>query len=158
MKNEPVWKRFEDKYVPVPESGCWLWLAADKGEDSGGHGVFVISGKKKMSAHRASWVLHFGSIPDGKSVLHKCDVAPCVNPAHLFLGTQADNIADMVSKGRQRGAAGERNKNSKIKARDVEFLRKLKTAGVSNKSLAKIFGISRSMVWNIASGKNWMQP
>ncbi len=157
MKNSAL-KRFESKFVPVTETGCWIWFGADKGEKAGGHGVFAMNSNLKIGAHRASWIFYRGEIPDGMSVLHKCDVPACVNPSHLFLGTQQDNIADMVKKGRQRGVVGEKHHNTRLASRDVGFMRKLHENGVSRRWLCQIFGLKKSMVWNITSGKNWMQP
>lgn len=88
----------------VDKSGdCWIWTGA---RYPAGYGAFGPKGTGAMGAHRYSWMLAHGEIPDGLSVLHKCDVRCCVNPAHLFLGTQKDNIADMVAKGRRRGRTG----------------------------------------------------
>lgn len=84
--------RFEAKCVPVTESGCWLWMGVIH---ASGYGHY--NGKK---AHRLSWELHNGSIPDGMCICHKCDVPSCVNPNHLFLGTQGDNVRDAWTKGR----------------------------------------------------------
>lgn len=80
--------------------GCWLWLGA-KGRR--GYGYLHRGGKTDrhpIRAHRASWEIHFGAIPAGLWVLHKCDNPPCVNPNHLFLGTRKDNMDDCASKGR----------------------------------------------------------
>ena len=89
-------------YVNKTES-CWLWTGTVK---STGYGIFrtrnCVLGEKQMP-HRLMWVLKNGSIPDGLLVLHRCDVPLCCNPAHLFLGTHEDNMADMVSKGRSNG-------------------------------------------------------
>ena len=92
------------KHVTLGESGCHLWMGS---KDRKGYGrIFVGSGKSPAFTHRASWALFNGEIPDGLCVLHRCDVPSCCNPEHLFLGTVADNNADMDSKGRaRRGAA-----------------------------------------------------
>lgn len=83
---------------------CWVWTG---GLARGGYGIFMLKsigiGKKKFKrAHRYSWEIHFGEIPNQLLVLHKCDNPPCVNPDHLFLGTQTDNVRDLVQKGRHR--------------------------------------------------------
>lgn len=77
--------------------GCWLWTASTRKNGYGWFGGLDIS---ETFAHRCSWIYTFGAIPDGLCVLHRCDNPPCVRPDHLFLGTQYDNIKDMISKGR----------------------------------------------------------
>lgn len=91
-----VLPRFESKFIPVTESGCWLWL---RRTSPAGYGHF---GRKHGScqAHRVAWELYKGPIPDGMNVCHVCDVRCCVNPDHLFLGTQQDNMRDCWNKGR----------------------------------------------------------
>ena len=92
-------QRFYNRVEPMMDDvGCWLWVGR---RDSYGYGKL---GKKQTASHRLSWTIHFGPIPSGLCVLHRCDNPPCVNPAHLFLGTQLDNIRDMNAKGR--GKAG----------------------------------------------------
>jgi hypothetical protein len=92
VKAVPIAERFDTKWEPVPWCGCWLWTdALDR--DGYGH----ISG---VRAHRQSWKLFRGEIPRGVYVLHECDVPSCVNPDHLFLGTQQDNLLDMARKDR----------------------------------------------------------
>lgn len=91
-----VMERFDAKYIPEPNSGCWIWLGQPRAQ---GYGGFRHEGKRKL-AHRASYEIHIGLIPSGLHVLHKCDVTACVNPDHLRLGTNNDNIADKFARGR----------------------------------------------------------
>lgn len=87
-----------NKFVREDPNGCWIWIG---GKTSDGYGKFYLNGIKRR-AHRVAWVIRNGQIPEGLNVLHNCDNPSCVNPDHLFLGTQIDNIIDMVSKGRNR--------------------------------------------------------
>ena len=92
-------KRFNAKFMPEKD-GCWIWTASARGS---GYGQFYLKKyKRQIEAHRASWLLHVGDIPDGLQVLHRCDVRLCVNPEHLFLGTAKDNTQDMIAKNRQK--------------------------------------------------------
>jgi hypothetical protein len=86
-----VVERFEDKVLPEPTSGCHLWIGAIA---SNGYGNFSLGGRdqKTWKAHRTAWELYRGVIPNGACVLHRCDVPSCVNPNHLFLGTQATSL------------------------------------------------------------------
>ena len=95
----PLAVRFEQKYITEPNTGCWIWIAAlsNKGYGKIGRGMRQDGHEP---AHRISWELNYGPIPEGLHVLHKCDNPPCVNPNHLFLGTHGDNMRDSVTKGR----------------------------------------------------------
>jgi hypothetical protein len=96
-KKQPDLKAQLMSFIQKEEAtGCWLWMASTKN----GYGQLYAQGKSSQYAHRVSWKEHKGQIPKGLQVLHKCDVRRCINPEHLFLGTQADNIHDMVKKGR----------------------------------------------------------
>lgn len=136
-------ERFWDKTEPEPNSGCWLWTGALKPE---GYGTFNFQ-KKWYRAHRLAWELEIGPIPDGLCVLHKCDVPSCVNPDHLFLGTKADNTADMCRKGRHVG-------NRKLTWEQVAEIR---ASSEPQQSLADRFGVSQPAVSAVRTGRSWVQ-
>lgn len=108
---------------------------------------------KWMNAHRAVWVLTFGEIPNGMMVLHKCDTTRCINTAHLFLGTQLDNIQDCISKGRKNPARGE--KLSKITSEDVRKILALRGCGFSVPEIARAVPVSESAIYKIIQGTRW---
>ncbi len=142
-----VLERIEAGYVPVTESGCWLWTMAI---NTYGYGASRFRGTTYL-AHRLSWYAHIGRIPEGVFVCHKCDTRSCINPSHLFLGTPADNTRDMVSKGRNLcGAAAPSAKISEYDATEIR-----EASGVSQRRLAVMFGISQSQVQRIRAGKRW---
>lgn len=129
-------------------AGCWNWL----GHKRQGYGFLWVDGSHRR-AHRVSWELHFGPIPEGQFVCHHCDVPSCVNPDHLFLGTQTDNLSDMRTK--DRGAKGERHGRARLTAEDVEGIRSLHAIGVLGKIIARQFGVSHATVSHIIHRKNW---
>ena len=107
-----------------------------------------------MHAHRFAWSLTFGKIPGGMYICHRCDNPPCVNPAHLFLGTPADNNKDKVRKGRQ--ACGERASGARLTATQVETIRvRYASEGISQKALAGEYGVSVGCIQGVIDGKSW---
>ena len=143
--------RFHNNFIPVTKTGCWMWTGYVM---KGGYGRMGFNGNI-MLAQRFSWELHYGPIPEGMDVCHHCDTPPCVNPDHLFLGTQKDNNYDSVEKGRNRGAPGESNGSSKLKNKNVLAIRKLKGKGLSQVRVGEMFNISRVVVSGIWRNKAW---
>jgi hypothetical protein len=144
--------RFDAKTRPG-ENGCIEWT----GSLRDGYGQLHLRRLSAViTAHRISWMRHFGPIPDGMFVCHKCDNRKCVNPEHLFLGSAADNSADMVAKGRSKGCPrhGSSNPRAKLLPVEVDAIR-LSTA--SYRELSKAFGISKSQIQRIKTGATWGQ-
>lgn len=141
---------FHDSYEPIPESGCWIWM---RGRGTNGYGYLWESGKM-VSAHRVSWRLHRGEIPQGMHVLHRCDVRCCVNPAHLFLGSNADNVHDMDAKGRRVNAqlAGEKHNCAKLTESEVIAIRSDPRGG---HRLGPVYGVSKTTIDRIKNRRIW---
>ena len=135
---------------------CWLWTA---GTRSGGYGQFHADGaRKSLEAHRYAWEMANGDpVPSGMCVLHRCDVRLCVNPSHLFLGTKADNVADMDKKGRRatNPLRGEKHRQAILSATDVLMIRARLAAGASQRDVARSFGISQPTVSAINVKRIW---
>lgn len=144
---------------PILGTACWPWAGAMV---SGGYGHIGMGGQGYV-AHRVSWELANGAIPDELFVLHKCDNPPCVRPEHLFLGTPLDNMRDMIAKGRDRyptgkanfrPAIGENNGLSKLTERDVIEIRAIGRSR-SQSDIAREYGVHQSLISLILSRRIW---
>lgn len=139
---------FDNQYIPEPNSGCWIWIGALTAR---GYGHSIVDGKT-IPAHRKSWLINCGPIDDELHVLHRCDVRCCVNPNHLFLGTNQDNVDDKMGKGRHVAFPGETNGNAKLTEDDIRSIRVdlrpntviAEELGVSNVLISKI---KRNLAW-----------
>lgn len=138
---ERFWKKVDKT------SYCWEWTAY-KLKKGLPYGVFGCGNRIIKYAHRYSYELHFGKIPMGLKVLHKCDNAKCVRPDHLFLGTQADNIRDMDTKSRRHC------KLDKYKVARIRLMKQVTPKFPQNK-ICKIFSVDQSTISDIFSGKHW---
>lgn len=167
LKGEAVEDRFWSRVKKT--EGCWTWTGP---ATSDGYGR-LFRGGKTIRAHRLSYEMHKGDIPDGMNVCHRCDNPPCVNPDHLFLGTTADNMADKKQKGRGNEPSRSGNnhwmnrkpesvaKGSAFGRSDLTDSRVLQiklryvAGGITQRALAAEFGISYKNLNLILSGKTW---
>lgn len=141
--------RFWEK---VDKSGdCWLWMG---GKHKSGHGYFRYKNRSHY-AHRISWMIEHGELPRGKCVLHHCDVASCVNPAHLYVGTRVDNMRDMNERGRHHSPIGELAPTAKLTENSVREIRKLKQQGMSAIALGKRYGVTSRQIHSVVSRESW---
>jgi hypothetical protein len=152
--SERFWSKVNKDGLLHPTLGtaCWLWTASTC---LSGYGTFGFR-RRLIKAHRYSWELHHGTIPDGLFVLHRCDVSRCVNPDHLFLGTLADNAADRDCKGRQ--ARGESCGTSRLTVEQVIAIRLRHRKGSStdgSTALAREYKVHHSTIRNIISRFRW---
>ena len=136
----------------VLSNGCWQWTGHLDGK---GYGRVRHKGEKQL-VHRAAYDLAVGEIPAGLWVLHRCDNASCINPAHLFLGTAQDNSDDMIAKGRNAPPRrGSRNSKAILTEDQVHEIRRLIAEGWRSCDLARHFGVGPNAIWSIRSGRTW---
>lgn len=147
-------------------AACWLWTASCT---PNGYGQFRWSRGVIVGAHRAAWTLTNGPVPDSLYVCHRCDTPACVNPGHLFLGTSSDNQRDASAKGRtpkgarhglrlhpEKRSPGEKNGRAVLSTQDVARIRARYAGGkITLRALAAAWGLSKSQVHNIVTGKHW---
>lgn len=145
--------RFADGYAIEPNSGCWLW---NKTYNQNGYGVFRIGSicdgtRQQRLAHRISYELANGSIPNGMEVCHKCDNPACINPDHLFAGTHADNMGDAAKKRRFPGSylVGETNPSCRLSDQDIRDIRSSREKGIV---LAHRYGVHHCHISRIKNG------
>lgn len=154
---KPRWSSAEEMFwdhVVAGHGNCWIWTGnyrknARPGAD---HGYMSWNGRF-IYAHRLSWEIHNGPIPENLFVLHTCDVPRCVYPGHLYLGTQRDNVADRERRGRGTTPPSRRKLNSD---QVREILSRL-SAGENHCQIARDLPVSRSTVWNIAHGRSYRE-
>jgi hypothetical protein len=147
------WSQVDQKgpIQPHMHTPCWVWVGKTLCR---GYGQFWINGKQDY-AHRISWQLTVGVIEDGLHVLHQCDNPLCVRPDHLSLGTHLDNMRDRDRKGRRSAPKGSAHGFAKLNELQVRDIKKRLAAGDRVTPLARMYGVSPSLVSRIKLGKNW---
>lgn len=145
--SKPLAERFWPKVEKT--DGCWWWVAAYT--NPRGYGVIVDHGRNRQ-AHRVSYELTYGPIPEGLYVCHTCDNRLCVRPTHLFVGSHRDNQLDKIAKGR---SVREAHHSAKLTWLQVVEIRRRRAAGESQRALARAFGVSKQNIKNIMSGRSW---
>jgi hypothetical protein len=151
MQSPTLEKRFWGKFLVGRPADCWEWTGK---KCNWGYGSLWAGDGKLIGAHRLSYILHKGDIPDGMVVQHDCDNPACVNPRHLTLGTHKTNSDDKMRKGRWKpgGSRGEGIANSRLKEADVIQIR---AANGTLREIAEQFDVCEGAIWNIRSGRTW---
>lgn len=140
------------------ENGCILWngsLSTKKGLNECGYGI-IWNGRRYERAHRYSYEIHYGLIPEGMYILHKCDIPHCVAPNHLFVGTHQDNMKDRSKKNRCNITKGEKSYLAKFTNEEAIKIREIyKNGGISTRQLAKLFDVSQPCINNIIHRRSY---
>lgn len=134
-------------------SDCWIWTGNKR---PNGYGIIQEAGKgsRTLAAHRVSYELHKGQIPDGLVVMHSCDTPACVNPDHLSVGTFKENTADMIAKGRKRTVSPKGTGNGKAKLND-DLVRYIRQSNKNAASIARELNLSGNCIRGVLSGRTW---
>lgn len=148
-RNSPIGDKLAALSIPEPNSGCFLWLGAVNAK--GAHGRMEVAGRM-VFAHRVAWEAANGPIPEGLCVLHKCDVPSCINPEHLFLGTQAANMQDKINKGRAIYQRGEGHHQARLSVDQVIAIRRDTRR---QRIIADDYGVTRGLVSAIKIRRAW---
>jgi len=147
--------RLANGLAAAPDGECWEWTRV---RNQYGYGQLRIGGRM-VYAHRLAYELGVGPIPSGMHVLHQCDNPRCINPAHLSVGTQSQNMKECSQRGRARIPKpimqGEDNGAAKLRTEDVLSIRRLLSSGWRQRDLAEIYGVSQGAITNIKTGKSW---
>jgi len=130
---------------------CWKWTGS---KIKSGYGNISVNDKIKL-AHRVSYEMHNGAIPEGMFVCHSCDNPECCNPLHLWIGTNSDNVADKMKKGRLNPNDGMNNPRAILKDQDILEIRKLLLDGVKGAVIARQYGVGKTAICRIKLGKSW---
>ena len=149
--NRTVIQRLEDMTIPEPNSGCWLWLGS---VNEWGYGTIRIDGKTLL-AHRVSWMENRGPIPEENIVCHSCDIPSCLNPDHLWLGTDKENSDDMYRKGRNRQPRGEAHRSAVLTEDQAKQIIKRLKAGEKGYKIARSIGCTINIVQLIKDNRSW---
>lgn len=148
----PLAERFWVRVKIAGPDDCWEWTGSGVPK---GYGTLCEGRWKRHYAHRLSYELHFGPIPDGFEVLHTCDNPPCCNPAHLYIGTAHDNMQDCLKRGRHNPPRGTRSAHAKLTDETVRAIRQAHASGVSCAELARQYGVSVSTIGAVARRGSW---
>lgn len=164
VMSEVYIKRFREKFIPANPDKCWPWIAW---RDDDGYGGIKIR-QRSYRAHRIAYFLYYGTDPQDKEVCHRCDYPPCVNPAHLFLGTTLDNIKDKIAKGRaatgtkngrythpESTVRGERVSTAQLTESDVREILLALRNGSGLTELGRKYGVCKQAIYSIREGKTW---
>lgn len=146
-------KRFWDKVDIKSANECWPWKGWCRRNKYGVYGILVGGASRSFDTHRVAYYLANGEIPEGMCVCHSCDNPPCCNPNHFFLGTQTDNMSDMVKKGRN--IKGEKVNFAKLKAPQVIGIRELYRKGHTQEHIGSLYKTSRVNVCRIVNYMSW---
>jgi hypothetical protein len=151
-------QRFWEKIDKRGLNECWPWIGGKTGR---GYGCFRWNGIPR-NAHKVSWLINKGEIPQvdgyhGMCVLHRCDNRACVNPSHLFLGTNRDNVEDCISKNRRARIVGDNHGKAKLTAAQVRIIKRCLHFRVKASVIGRFFGMDKTTIGQISRGRTWKE-
>jgi hypothetical protein len=156
-------ERLQDKYQ-IDANGCWIWTGDKTSQGYGRLSSQSNNVKKKIRAHRVSYEVYNGPIPQGMLVCHSCDIPSCINPEHLWLGTHKDNAADRVAKGRNGSTGGPKGprgpmersvSHGTLTQEDVNIIRKKHADGSSYANLSLVYNTSAKYIYRVCARLVW---